>query len=105
MTDHKKPGVAFWATVAVVVVLMLYVLSLGPACWITSRMNFGTSTIGVIYRPIVPVMWRTGDVTVLGTILDQYSRVGAAPHWQWERVDFFGPDPWGPAYLWVCFKK
>jgi hypothetical protein len=37
MTSRKKPGVAFWATVAVVVVPLLYVLSFGPACWITDQ--------------------------------------------------------------------
>ncbi len=31
MTDRKKPGVAFWATVVVVVALVLYPLSYGPA--------------------------------------------------------------------------
>jgi hypothetical protein len=38
MTDRKKPGVALWATV-VVVVLALYVLSYGPACWWGPRPN------------------------------------------------------------------
>src|SRR5882672_7949859 len=33
MTDRKKPGVAFWATVVVVAMPLLYVLSFGPACW------------------------------------------------------------------------
>jgi hypothetical protein len=33
MTDRKKPGVAFWATVVVVVLLLGYPLSFGPACW------------------------------------------------------------------------
>jgi hypothetical protein len=34
MSDEcKKPGVVFWATVVVVVVPLLYVLSFGPACW------------------------------------------------------------------------
>ena len=33
MTDRKKPGVAFWATVMMVVVLVAYPLSFGPACW------------------------------------------------------------------------
>jgi len=32
MTVRKKPGVAFWATVVMVVVLVLYPLSFGPAC-------------------------------------------------------------------------
>src|SRR5262245_22978664 len=31
--SHKKPGVAFWATVVVVVVLVAYPLSFGLACW------------------------------------------------------------------------
>jgi hypothetical protein len=34
----KKPGVAFWATVVVVVVLIGYPLSFGPACWLTSQL-------------------------------------------------------------------
>jgi len=33
MTSHKKPGPAFWATVTVVVALLGYPLSFGPACW------------------------------------------------------------------------
>jgi hypothetical protein len=33
MTDRKKPGVAFWETVVVVSIPLLYVLSFGPACW------------------------------------------------------------------------
>ena len=34
MTDHKKPGVAFWATVVVVVALVVYPLSAGPVVWL-----------------------------------------------------------------------
>jgi hypothetical protein len=34
--DRNKHGVAFWATV-VVVAALLYPISFGPACWITSR--------------------------------------------------------------------
>jgi hypothetical protein len=33
MTDRKKPGVTFWATVVVASLPLLYVLSFGPACW------------------------------------------------------------------------
>ena len=36
-TDRKKPGVAFWATVVVVVVLLAYPLSIGPVSRFTSR--------------------------------------------------------------------
>ncbi len=34
--DQKQPGVAFWATLAVVVVLVLYPLSAGPAAWLVT---------------------------------------------------------------------
>jgi hypothetical protein len=37
MQSAKKPGVGFWATVAVVVVLMGYPLSWGPVTWITLK--------------------------------------------------------------------
>jgi hypothetical protein len=45
MTSHKKPGVAFWATVVVVVVL-LYVASFGPACWLNERGFVGMAAAG-----------------------------------------------------------
>src|SRR5262245_14028997 len=32
-SDRKKPGVAFWVTVVVVALPLVYVLSFGPACW------------------------------------------------------------------------
>jgi hypothetical protein len=50
MTDRKIPGAAFWATVALVVVLG-YPLSFGPACWITSHTNVGARAVPAIYRP------------------------------------------------------
>jgi hypothetical protein len=37
MTDRKKPGMAFWATVVVVVALLAYLLSFGPACWLSAK--------------------------------------------------------------------
>jgi hypothetical protein len=36
MTSRKKPGVAFWATV-VVVVALVYFLSFGPFVWLYHR--------------------------------------------------------------------
>jgi hypothetical protein len=33
MSNRKKPGMAFWATVLMAVVLIGYPLSFGPACW------------------------------------------------------------------------
>src|SRR5258708_35393274 len=39
MTPRKKPGVAFWTTVVMVVLLVGYPLSFGPACWIATRLD------------------------------------------------------------------
>ncbi len=53
--DKKKPGVAFWASV-VVVGLLLYVLSSGPIMWLVVR-NYlpdrAVSTCESIYRPMI----------------------------------------------------
>src|SRR5258708_20426956 len=51
MTSRKKPGLAFWAT-AVFSLLVLYVLSFGPAVSLCYRTHAGNYAIGIIYRPI-----------------------------------------------------
>ena len=53
--DRKKPGVAFWATV-VVVVLASYPLSFGPACWFASRTGIGIRALPFVFRPLTAVM-------------------------------------------------
>jgi hypothetical protein len=53
MTDRKQPGVAFWATVAVVVGLVAYPLSFGPACWVSSYLDDSGEIVSLIYRPII----------------------------------------------------
>jgi hypothetical protein len=58
MTDRKKPGVAFWATVVVVVALVAYSLSFGPACWIAWRVSSAVPVIATIYSPLVRAGFR-----------------------------------------------
>ncbi len=53
MISRKKPGVAFLAIVVLVVAPLLYVLSFGPACWVTMRLNLPSEVINVGYHPIV----------------------------------------------------
>jgi hypothetical protein len=57
MSDRQKqPGVAFWATVVVVVALVLaYPLSLGPAIWLYHHKfvpNWARMPIQVVYSPL-----------------------------------------------------
>jgi hypothetical protein len=57
--DRKKPGVAFWATVVVVVaVLVLYPLSFGPWCWFIVPEREGAMSSS-FYRPILWVWYHS----------------------------------------------
>ena len=49
----RKPGVAFWVTV---VVLVVYPLSIRPACWISSWTNRGSGFVSTLYVPITSRM-------------------------------------------------
>jgi hypothetical protein len=53
MTSRKKPGLAFWATVVVAVVLLLYPLSFGPACWLFANDSLSYHQFDYAYRPLV----------------------------------------------------
>lgn len=54
-SDRKKPGVAFWTTVVLVVVLVGYPLSFGPACWLVNQGNARIEVVCRVYRPFVRV--------------------------------------------------
>jgi hypothetical protein len=94
MTDRKKPGVAFWATVVVVVVLVGYPLSFGPACWVTSHCGIKGDWLFFAYAPMIWTLNHGPDV--LFNAVSWYSLIGAADGWGWE-IDFsaqfvgFGP--------------
>jgi hypothetical protein len=88
MTDRKKPGVAFWATVVVVTVL-LYVLSVGPACWVSSRANSGASTVSLVYRPLT---WGMSRSERIADAVDWYSQLGSADGWAWIESNAGGSE-------------
>ena len=49
---RKHPSAAFWATVVVVVGLVAYPLSVGPACWLVDRGMFPVEVLDGLYRPL-----------------------------------------------------
>jgi hypothetical protein len=56
MIDRKHPTAAFWITVALVVVLVGYPLSIGPAWWMTCKMGHSkrmNATFDTIYAPVL----------------------------------------------------
>src|SRR5258708_3856381 len=53
MSDRKKPALAFRATVAAVCLPLIYVVSLGPACWLVDRGYVAAMPIAKSYRPVL----------------------------------------------------
>lgn len=64
MTDRKKPGVAFWTTVALVV-LMLYVLSVGPACWMLTWAGDPDWAVSPYCAVYAPIFWVHSELPVI----------------------------------------
>ena len=94
MTDPKKPGVAFWATVVVVCLPIAYVLSFGPACWISSHTGIGYFALPKVYRPIVDAMSTSRNVADL---CNWYAEAGARSGWRWVDIS----DSAGPTWVWL----
>jgi hypothetical protein len=92
-SDRNKPGVAFWATVVVVALPLIYVLSFGPACWISSHSGIGVYALPKVYRPILEAMSSSRSVADL---CNSYAKAGARSGWQW--VD--ASDSAAPIWLW-----
>src|SRR5262245_38055554 len=51
--DRKNPSGGFWITVALVVVLIGYPLSFGPACWMNNWTGVGERAISVVFYPVI----------------------------------------------------
>ena len=75
MTSRKHPSAVAWATVEVVVALVVYPLSFGPACWGMSRRIGGPSAIAAVYRPVL-WLWVSGPKWV-GESMSLYANLFA----------------------------
>jgi hypothetical protein len=81
--SRKHPSAAFWATVVVVVLLVAYPLSFGPACWLTAQpLEYGGRNDGwdmpprwmLIYRPFGVVL-NKGD-SAIKTAVNWWATIG-----------------------------
>lgn len=94
-SDRKQPSVAFWATVALSLVL-LYVASFGPACWINQRTGVGHDFVWIAYRPMWWMMCSRNKS--LRRLVFRYAKFGAKDDgsvltvfpntFEWMRVRF-----------------
>jgi hypothetical protein len=94
--DRKKPGAALWCSVALIVALIAYPLSFGPACWATSRLRVGADTVSLIYQPITWAVFRS---QVIAAMLIPYSELLAAPDWHWVLFVSEAGSRWMPFSL------
>jgi hypothetical protein len=74
VTFRDKPGVAFWATVVIVAVLIGYPLSFGPACWVNQRWDVGSQIVSAVYCPVLALASEDGR---LPQPVYWYARIGA----------------------------
>ena len=70
--SRKKPGVAFWATMVVVVALVVYPLSFGPACALCDRDLVAVQSMQSIYRPVIFAM--SSEKVSAGGLIADYVR-------------------------------
>jgi hypothetical protein len=86
--DRKKPGVAFWVTVGLVVVLMAYPLSFGPACWAVENRMLPMGKTGRFFRPVARMA--IYGPRPLSSMLKWYSELWSEPIWctLWADCEF-----------------
>jgi hypothetical protein len=97
MADSRKPSAAFWTAVALTVLIVGYPLSLGPACWISSRAGRGENAVTIVYRPILwNVSWNGRQP--LHRLVTWYSKLCARTGWEWycftDTTARAGHTPW-----------
>ena len=76
--DRKKSGMAFWATVVGVVVLVGYPLSLGPACWLSANLRPSGDVFNVVYCPVLK-LWDWGPDWLVDLIIQYANFSGTEP--------------------------
>jgi len=82
-----------WAkrTAIGLVVVLLYPMSVGPACWVSSRMDAGASGVSVAYRPLT---WGMSQGEQIAKAISWYSQLGSAQGWEWIESGVAGTATW-----------
>ncbi len=96
MTSRKHPSAAFWATAMVVVALLGYPLSFGPACSLASHTRIGRETVATVYQPLIQC-WDNGPKPISRALGWWMSRTRAS-EWHWDN----GPDG---SFVWINVEE
>jgi hypothetical protein len=82
----KKIGVTFWGVLSVV--LALYPLSFGPACWISSHSRRGASVVSIVYQPLFNIWW--SGAPGIQDVVEWYGSACANDGWDVGLPEFDG---------------
>jgi hypothetical protein len=98
-TDRNKHGWPFWFAVVAISVPALYVASIGPVCWIGTRVIGKSSEwfyveelVSTVYHPVFAACDHAPRVVRLA--LHWYLRLGARSSIVWERTPESGYRIW-----------
>jgi hypothetical protein len=75
----KRRSRRFWIIAAMLPAL--YVVSFGPACWISSRIRIGSKAVPLLYAPL-NWAWNHGGPSLAGP-LHWYTCLFADENWEW----------------------
>jgi hypothetical protein len=86
--DRKTPGVAFWATIWVTCLSLLYVLSFGPTCWAVDRGYLSARNAGSAFGPLICLQHRCHG-NWIGQTLRRYAVLETRfdPGWTMLRIE------------------
>lgn len=90
---NRRERWAKWALVLWAGLPFLYVLSFGPACWISSHFLFGNLLVSAVYKPLFHISWSGFDE---GAIM-WYGRLFSDESW-----NVIGN---GSEFYWMSIKK
>jgi hypothetical protein len=91
MTSDRKQPVWPWIVALLIGLPVLYAVSFGPACWISSRSGTGVSVVNSAYQPMLGLAFDGPDVIQRGTLW--YGQLVAVGGWTVAYVS--GRYEWG----------
>ena len=96
---NRRERWAKWTLAAAIGLPMLYALSFGPACWMSSRTNVGSSEVEAVFWPLTLAMSRNEKIS---DTCDWYARFLAASDWHWIDIGESAEHHWVWTHLEIC---
>jgi hypothetical protein len=80
---NRRERWAKWTAVALTFSAVAYLISIGPACWISSKLNCGTDILARCYSPLIRLSLHDVCPSFVHDDINWYCRLGADSGWGW----------------------